>query len=141
MGFSQWPLEKFIHYGTATQSPLILSYTDLGIGPHSWYAQCVCVEGEWCIPQTPTYKKARKFPKQICNKISKIIHNNYSKRQMYTHANRDKNIRIKRKGKENIRKNHIQFTYLIKGLDSLVSLVGRRTKKETGLKRDLESPP
>jgi len=60
---------------------------------------------------------------------------------MYTHANRDKNIRIKRKGKENIRKNHIQFTYLIKGLDSLVSLVGRRTKKETGLKRDLESPP
>ena len=59
---------------------------------------------------------------------------------MYTHANRDKNIQIKERGKKK-RKNHIQFAYLVKWFDSLVSLVelpsvateirtGRWTKKE-----------
>ena len=41
---------------------------------------------------------------------------------MYTHANRDKNIQIKERGKKK-RKNHIQFAYLVKWFDSLVSLV------------------
>ena len=56
---------------------------------------------------------------------------------------------MKEMGKENIRKNHIKFAYLIKWLDSLASLVEspavatgiatrRRTeKKENGFKRDL----
>ena len=47
---------KYIHYDIATLSPLILSNSDLDIGPHSCNEQnvCVCVKGEYNVyPNAP----------------------------------------------------------------------------------------
>jgi len=67
-------------------TPLFLSFTGPGTGPHSWYAK-VCVKGEQCIPN-PTCKITRKFPSRY--NMSSILGFNIAtsmNTQIFTHTN------------------------------------------------------
>jgi len=67
-------------------TPLFLNFTDPSIGPHSWYANKMCVKGEKCKPK-PHLQNNQKIPKHIYNYVfyPKVQYCNKHKTHKYLH--------------------------------------------------------
>jgi len=89
----------------------------------------VC-EGRMMHTQIPPAKQPENFPSKYNNfkisiKISKSNSHTINPKRKYIQTHEDKNIQIKRSGKENIK-----IAYLIKWLDSLASQWSRHLSQQ-----------
>ena len=103
---------KYILIDIATQPLLILRFLRPGSRAPLmiWTNICVC-EGRIMHP-TPTCKTTREVPKQIYHVIYPRVQ--YSSNDKKQHTYRRREAYIQKKGKINIQKTTLTFTYLIK---------------------------
>ena len=104
---------KYILIDIATQPLLILRFLRPGCRAPLmiWTNICVCVWRRIMHP-TPTCKISRKVPKQIYHVIYPRVQ--YSSNDKKQHTYRRRETYIQKKGKINIQKTTLTFTYLIK---------------------------